>query len=277
MHKQLKTTAILGLLSIALFALAQVQVVRRGGDASGRTEAGVNPGGQAFASRADGPAQNPAIWRMRWSINTQLNISFLKAKVEGRRDVADRILQVSCWAVLAGMTPDQQRYEIDNVWQLGKWKPNDAWDNVAAAPSMVSELLKLSPEASREIQKILDESLARRIKDSDRLAEEIRKSAREKGLDFNRVYNEEARRITTERAVALAAKTGRSTRFDSYDEVLLFLTQVGPNHGANETKRVRALLTPAQNAEWTRIERTALEMARISMDGGDPFAPTKGR
>lgn len=214
MYKHLRFTAIPGLASIALFALAQIAVVNDGGVASGQAKASIYPRGEAVATRAEGPAQNPAISRMRSSINSQLNVLFFKENSEGRREIDDRILQVSNWAVLAGMTPEQQRFEIDHVLQLGKWKPNDGWDNVAAAPSMVSELLKLSPKTSREIQKILDESLAKRTDNSD---------------------------------------------------------------GASGTKRVRALLTPAQNAEWTRIERTALEMARIAIPGADPFAPAKAR
>lgn len=274
MKRQLKVIASLALFSIAVYVLAQVQVVNRGGQGPsvGRTDAQATGG--AVASRADGTPQSSAVYAMRKHIAGQINILRLQAKAAGRTSEAERLLEVSCWAVLASMTPEQQRYEIDHVWRLSHYKPSGEWAHVAAAPSMVSDLLKVSSTVNTKIAALAKAGSDRRMIPYKEFDARLRQHAKQTGQDFNRIHNEHLRDFHFELAKGIAFKMGRTSIPTNYDEVLALLAVAAAKDNASDISKIRSLLTPAQQAEWSRIEKACLDKAAIAANGGNPFQAT---
>jgi hypothetical protein len=70
--------------------------------------------------------------------------------------VTSSVILAHCEAQLTLRTPGQQKHEIDEVWQVDKWRPNSEWQGMRGVPSLVNELLRVDPKAEKEIQALED-------------------------------------------------------------------------------------------------------------------------
>lgn len=276
MNKPLRLLAGLGLASIAFYALAQVRVV--GTHASGNDQGeravvvgtrGGSAGGPPQAMMAS-IRQSPAVMAMRIEVLGKINTLRMRAKANGLADRAQTLLEVGCWSGLASMTPDQQEYEKTFVWQLGKFKPNGEWDHVASAPSMVSELLKVTDEVNRKIEGISSRWTVYRMRPYDEASKKLAKRHNARSQAFRDAYDGVLKQIH----YRLAAEfTGKSAQGMTHDEVLAILAERTQASKEKERKEVRALLTPKQLAEWDRYADVCLSMAERAWKGDPAFPP----
>lgn len=268
MNKQLRFLAGLALASIAFYALAQVQIVD-----GGRTTGAVaeRAGGQAIASMVRSSPQNEAVSAMRSQISGQVNTLWHEAKAAGRGDAAERLMQVACWSALTTMTPDQQKHEIQNVWQLGKYKPNGDWDHVTKAPSLVNSLLDVPAEKSAKIKSLRDAARRSAMAPYDDLTERVNDRVRQEGGDFSAIYNADLKKLHVELASQYARRNKLSLDTSNPDAVPAMLARQTAEAYEPVFLKIRSLLTKEQQAEWVRIERTCLQNAKIAAQGGNPF------
>lgn len=70
--------------------------------------------------------------------------------------VTSAVILAHCEAQLTLRTPGQQKHEIDEVWQVDKWRPNSEWQSMRGVPSLVNELLRVDPKVEEEIQALED-------------------------------------------------------------------------------------------------------------------------
>jgi hypothetical protein len=70
--------------------------------------------------------------------------------------VTSEVILAHCEAQLTLRTPGQQKHEINEVWQVDKWRPNTEWQEMRDVPSLVNELLRVDPKVEKEIQAFED-------------------------------------------------------------------------------------------------------------------------
>jgi hypothetical protein len=89
----------------------------------------------------------------RHMINVQ---NFLIEKYNDDK-VTSAVILAHCEAQLTLRTPGQQKHEVDEVWEVDKWRPNSEWQSMREVPSLVNELLRVDPKVEKEIQALEDQ------------------------------------------------------------------------------------------------------------------------
>jgi hypothetical protein len=77
------------------------------------------------------------------------------AREKNRGDIAQSCVDVQCYYVLATMRPDERKHEVDEVWQVDKYRPNGQWNHITSAPILVDELLRIDAKTDKQINSIL--------------------------------------------------------------------------------------------------------------------------
>lgn len=140
MEKTLRYLALAGVLGCA--AIIAAQQLRGGGTASLRQSGGASADRLAsIAMQHDSISVLQALQRYFWS---HQDLEIERAKLAGHPERVNLVIQASCAATLTTLTPQQQKKEVQQVWQLDKWRPNDTeWRAVSKSPSMVDRLLHI--------------------------------------------------------------------------------------------------------------------------------------
>lgn len=270
MKKTLKVIAAVALASITVYALAQVQVVGRAG--GGQKLTSQSGQGIAMARMADQSVpQAPAITALRTSLAGELDTLILETRQAGKENAANTLREIACWSVLTTMTKAQQQYEIKNVWRLSEFMPNGEWDHVAAAPSMVSELLKVSPEVNAQIDALRRQFVREKMKPYDEFGARIRRETDRSGADYNRIYRERIDAFRIERATQILQSRGKRVAGLTSSQASLVLSEDSRAKNAVHIKTIRSLLTKAQNDEWSRIEAATRHRVALLQNGANPF------
>lgn len=169
MRKTLKVLAALGITSCVAYVVAQSSPVRAQNGQQGAIAA---PSSAGKFLKPNG-AQN-ALREYIMAIDNR-NVALANAKGQG--DIAQKCVDVQCYYWLTTMRPDERKNEIDNVWQVSKYRPNGQWNHITSAPILVDQLLKLDDKTSVAIQKILEDDRDAWMKpfmeQSDRVAKQF--------------------------------------------------------------------------------------------------------
>lgn len=229
MEKTLRILALVGVIGAFGIVAArgfygdQGQIASKDGDHGGRP-----------AYKASNAVQKVLKWHF---INRQ-NAEIELAQATGKDSVVDNVIKVNCYYVLTVEQPDEQKHEINDVWQTSKWVPNDAgWAAVSKAPSLVHELLTVDTETLSKVQAKWDEvedAFMKPYRDA------IHRAAATPGFDSlpelerNRLIQKETDKVNAGRSIVerSAASVVRSKKVIDY---------------------VRSLLSPAQKAEFDQI------------------------
>lgn len=79
-------------------------------------------------------------------LNERANYLIELAINENNQDTVGKLVRANDSVMLSLQRPDEQQHTIVDVWQVDKWKPNDAdWAQVSRTPSLVKELLEVDP------------------------------------------------------------------------------------------------------------------------------------
>jgi hypothetical protein len=70
-------------------------------------------------------------------------------------DARQQIILATNYYILASLTAKQQADHKTNVLQIEKYKPGGDWHKVLAAPTLISELLRVSPEQERQLAAVM--------------------------------------------------------------------------------------------------------------------------
>lgn len=65
--------------------------------------------------------------------------------------VTSEVILGHCESQLLLRTPNQQKHELFDVWDIDVWKPGPKWDAMVDTPSLVNELLRVDPKVEKEI------------------------------------------------------------------------------------------------------------------------------
>lgn len=119
---------------------------------------GTAPAGQgAQAVAAARHANNSVVQMLQSYFSNKQSLEIEKAEAAGRSDRVQPIIQASCAAFLTTLTPPQQKVEIEQVWQLSKWRPGDKdWAAVTKTPTLINHLLKIEKAVLDKVEAFTD-------------------------------------------------------------------------------------------------------------------------
>lgn len=221
--------------------------------------------------------QNAVVSAMRAEVSGMINHLWQTARAKGDEAAAARLIEVSCWAVLASMTPEQQRYEINSVWQLGRHKPGGEWDHVASAPTLVSGLLKVDSKLESQAKSISDAFRKARMKPYDDYASGFRAKSAD-GTYSAAVYNAGLPGLHKRLAAEFLKSQKRPVLSGmTHDTALAILAEKTVMDQKPEFNKIRLLLTPGQQDEWKSYVNTCLLKAKLAASGQNPFDAAESR
>jgi hypothetical protein len=149
MHKTLKVLAALGILGCVSYAVAQTRALQQGAEGGGPGQIASKEGEGKFAP-ANGAQK--ALREYFMAIN---NRNVLLANNANKGGVAQSCTDVQCYYFLTTMKPDERKHEIDDVWQVSKFRPNGQWNHITSAPMLVNELLRIDKKTNDAINVVL--------------------------------------------------------------------------------------------------------------------------
>lgn len=148
MKKHTKILAAVGALACAAVTVGSLVQTRT------KVTGDQSAGGANIASKA-GDAEPMRVMQgvlSRHMINVQ---NYLIEKYNDDK-VTTAVILKHCEAQLTLRTPGQQKHEINEVWEVDKWRPTGEWQNMKGVPSLVNELLRVDPAVEKEIQALED-------------------------------------------------------------------------------------------------------------------------
>lgn len=213
-----KTLQILGLLAIVgSAAIVGAQVHSHGGTAvtlgghTVRSGEAVSTGMAQMIDARDRTALQDAI--LSYFINRQ-NHAIEVAREKGQEDVVAAVIKMNCYHVLTMMDPSQQRREINQVWQVNRFVPNDqGWKAVTQAPSLANEILKLSPTTEKAVRAEMQKQRKLGASQTQRMITEL--LARP---GFKDLSKQEQHRIIFEESKKLEAGRPKTTAAQRYEK-----------------------------------------------------------
>jgi hypothetical protein len=234
-----KTLRLLGLAAVVCtvaIVAAQQSAARKGGG-SGQV-------GDSLATASKTPAalkENAVVHVMLRYFSGRQNYELNNAKARGREDLVDPIIRAACAGMLMVKTPEQQKYEIEQVWQTSKWVPNNpGWAAVCRTPSLVNELLKLDASALAKVEAFGDQRWTQLMKPYDDISDRIfampeykaAKTQQERNVIHQKYYNPELAKIP---------QSVRSQRaMDADREIMDFAESTLTGAALAEFKKIRA-------------------------------------
>lgn len=256
MQKTLKALAAIGVLSCVGYVMAQSGQVRSGGGNYG------GQGGSAVASKNGqgkfAPA-NAAQQALRHYITAVDNRNVELARRDNKQDVAQACVEVQCYYILATMKPDERKHEVDEVWEISKYRPNGQWNHITSAPMLVDELLRIDPKVDAQIKKIVQSSWDSWMEPFMGITRKVNEEF--KGKTWATMTPDEktryAARCEEERAKVVK---GKSNAQISSEHV---------KHMSRTMDEVRKVLTKSQAAEFDRF------IAAFDRDMSEAFAGSK--